>query len=107
MLGSTFFTAQKGSLGKVMFSPTSVIPLSTGEGWLNNMHHKSNDQEGSSSRAVGLPGAVVCIQVRLDRPPETHGILRDTVNKQVVRLILEYIHVFTTFQLINIFLFYE
>ena len=47
MLGSTFFTADKGSLGQgnVFVRRLSSL-LSTGEGWLNNMDHRSHDQGG-------------------------------------------------------------
>ena len=40
---------------------------------------------------LGLPTGVVCIQGELDRPPlpEMHGKLLDTVNKRVVRILLE------------------
>ena len=47
------------------------------------MHHRSYDQGvrlgGSASRGLGRP------------PPKIHGILRDTVNKRTLRILLEYI----------------
>ena len=62
-----------------MFLQVSVI-LCTG-GWLPSMHHRSCDQG-------------VCI--RGDRPSEIHGILRDTVNKRAVRILLECFLVYFT-----------
>ena len=58
---------------KVMFSQTSVIITSVHGGGVS----------GVSLR--GSPGVT---------SPKTHGILRDTVNKRVVSILLEYILVF-------------
>ena len=53
-------------------------------GWLPSMHHRSHDQVGichqgglHRGRGLGRP------------PPQLHGILRDTVNKRAVRILLE------------------
>ena len=92
---------------------SAILFIWGGGGWLSSMHHRSHDQGGlhpgggsaSSGRVCirgGLPpgesasrglgrSPQVCLRVGVGRapPPEIHGILRDTVNKRVVCILLE------------------
>ena len=76
------FIARKRSLGQGnVFTP--------GVGWIPNMHHRSHDQGGSASRWVGrTPPRSAYTGVWADSP-KIYGILRDTVNKWAVRILLE------------------
>ena len=67
---SGLFTARKRSCGKVMFSQVSVFPQRE---W------------------VFTPRGWVCPGGGYSAPPPIHatGILRDTVDKRVVRILLE------------------
>ena len=96
-----FLPPAKEVWGKVMFLHLCVI-LFTGGDWLPSMHHRSHDQGvclwGVCLWEICLWG--VCIQGDLHPgwadsppPPEIHGILQDTVNKRVVRILLECINV--------------
>ena len=67
-----------------MFSEASVSQsVHEGEGsWLPSMHHRSHDR-GVCIQGGLHPGGVG------HTPLEIHGILRDTVNKRAVLILLE------------------
>ena len=69
----SMFTARKQSCGKVMFSQVCVS-VHRGWGWV--------------LPGVGIPGG------GYSSPFQIHGLLLDTVNKQVVRILLECFLVF-------------
>ena len=52
-----------------------------GLGWLPSVHHRSYDWESASGG--------VCIWGSWVDPPKIHGILRDTVNKREVPILLD------------------
>ena len=82
--------------GKVMFSHLCVILFRGGFGWFPSMHHRSHDQ-GICIRGVCLHGRVYLQGgCWADPHPQTHGILRDTVNKRTERILLECILVLET-----------
>ena len=90
-------TARKRSLGQGNIFTSVCHSVKGGGWWLPSMHHRSHDQGGSTSGGLhrgglhpggGLPPGRVCRGV--GRPsPEIYGILRDTVNKRAVCILLE------------------
>ena len=86
-----------------MFLHLSVILFTEEGGWLLRMHHRSHDQgvciQGglppAGSATVGIDRPPVLAGGGWADPPEDTEILQDTVNKRVVRILLECILVFT------------
>ena len=95
----TFHHNNITSLGQGNILHKHVI-LSMGKGrsrgWLPSMHHNSQDWGDLPRGGVCLQGGI-CLQegglhpggIGQTTPHEIHGILRDTVNKQAVRILLE------------------
>ena len=75
-------------LGEILDPPLQVFVCPQGGGvWLPSMHHRSHDQGASTLLPVGRPWGV-----RPTTPTPMLapcGILRDTVNKRAVRILLE------------------
>ena len=55
----------------------------------HSVHGRGSVLGGSTSRGVCIQGVYLGGEGKLGRPPEIHEILRDTVNRRAVRILLE------------------
>ena len=83
--------------GKVIFSQASAILSTGGEGWLASQQCITGHMTGGvciwgrgpASGGTASGGGGGSASRGVGRAPQIHGILRDTVNKRVIRILLE------------------